>query len=99
MHVLTTATDALTTLTLSGPIDFSIRKTLQALIDAGMANGQRDFALDLHAVTSMDSSGLSALVACLSAVRQQGGSLTLTQVPEQVQELIDMTNLTDFFNL
>ena len=99
MHVLTTATDALTTLTLSGPVDFSTRKILQPLIDAGMANGQRDFALDLHDVTTMDSSGLGALVACLSVVRQQGGSLTLTQVPEQVQELLDMTNLAAFFNL
>ena len=99
MHVLTKATDALTTLTLSGPVDFSTRKILQPLIDAGMANGQRDFVLDLHDVTSMDSSGLGVLVACLSAIRQQGGSLTLIQVPEQVQELIDMTKLTDFFNL
>lgn len=98
MHVLTTATDTLTTVALSGPVDFSTRKTLQALIDTGMAHGQRDFALDLHAVTSMDSSGLGALVACLSAVRQQGGSLTLTQVPGQVQEFINMTKLTDFFN-
>ena len=99
MHVLTTATDALTTLTLSGPVNFSTRKILQPLIDAGMAKGQRDFELDLHAVTSMDSSGLGVLVACLSTIRQQGGSLTLTQVPGQVQELIDMTKLTNFFNL
>jgi anti-sigma B factor antagonist len=99
MHVLSAAPEALTTLTLSGQVDFSTRKTLQALIDAGMANGQRDFALDLHDVTSMDSSGLGALVTCLSTVRQQGGSLTLIQIPRQVQELIEMRQLTNFFNL
>ncbi len=99
MHIATTATDTTTTLTLTGPIDFLSRKTLGNLIEAGLAQGHRDFALDLQGITFIDSSGLGALVACFSTIRKQGGSMKLVQLPSQVRELIEMTKLTDFFDL
>jgi anti-sigma B factor antagonist len=85
--------------TLSGPINFSSRKALRAMIDDGLAQGQRDFILDLQDVAFIDSSGLGALVACFSMVRKQGGSLKLVRVPELVYELMDMTRLTHFFDI
>lgn len=99
MQIVTTVVDHTTTLTLSGLIDFSSRKTLGALIDDRLAQGCQDFILDLHGVTFVDSSGLGALVACFSTIRKQGGSMKLTQVCGQLLDLIEMTRLTDFFDL
>jgi anti-sigma B factor antagonist len=99
MKVTTNVLDTTTTLMVSGPLDFSARKTLGACIEAQVAQGRRDFILDLHRVTFMDSSGLGALVACFSSIRKQGGAMRLVRVSGQVRELIDLTKLTHFFDL
>jgi anti-anti-sigma factor len=99
MQITTTVADQTITLAVSGIIDFSARKALGALIEERMAHGQQDFVLDLRYVTFMDSSGLGALVACFSSIRKQGGSMRLTQVPNQVLDLIEMTKLSHFFDL
>lgn len=84
---------------MTGSINFSSRKTLRAAIDEGLARGQRDFVLEMQNVEFIDSSGLGALVACFSTVRKQGGSMKLTRVPRIVYELMEMTKLTQFFDL
>jgi len=99
MKVTTNVLDTTATLQVSGPIDFSARKTLGACIETQVAQGRRDFILDLHQVTFMDSSGLGALVACFSSIRKQGGAMKLARVSGQVRELIDLTKLTHFFDL
>jgi anti-anti-sigma factor len=99
MKVTTNVLDTTTILMVSGPIDFSARKTLGACIEAQVSQGRRDFILDLHRVTFMDSSGLGALVACFSSIRKQGGAMRLARVSGQVRELIDLTKLTHFFDL
>jgi anti-anti-sigma factor len=86
-------------ITLSGPIEFSSRKMLRTVIDDGLAQGCRDFILDLQGVTFIDSSGLGALVACFSTVRKQGGSMKLVRVPKQVYHLMEITKLTHFFDI
>lgn len=84
---------------LTGSITFSTRKTLRTTIEKALADGQREFVLDLHDVTFIDSSGLGALVACFSSVRKQGGSMKLRRVPRIVYELMEMTKLTQFFDI
>lgn len=85
--------------TLAGPITFGSRKTLRAIIDAELTQGRRDFILDMQQVTFVDSSGLGALVACLSSVRKHGGTMQLQHVPKLVYELMEMTKLTQFFGV
>ena len=86
-------------ITLSGPIEFSSRKMLRTVIDDGLAQGCRDFILDLQGVTFIDSSGLGTLVVCFSTVRKQGGSMKLVRVPKQVYHLMEITKLTHFFDI
>ena len=64
-----------------------------------LAQGRRWFILDLNEVTFIDSSGLGVLVACCSTIRKQGGTLQLIQVPDKVRSLLEITKLTDFFDL
>ena len=86
-------------LTLSGSVNYTCRKTLGEPVQTDLAQGRRLFILDLNGVTFIDSSGLGALVACCSTIRKQGGTLKLIQVPDKVKSLLDLTKLTDFFEL
>ena len=86
-------------LSMSGPIDASSRMTLRAMIDEGLARGQRDFILDLQEVSFVDSAGLGALVACFSTVQKHAGTLKLVHVPKRVYELVEMTGLANFFDI
>jgi anti-sigma B factor antagonist len=99
MHVTDVCEADTPVVTLSGPITFGSRKTLRAIIDAELAQGHRDFILDMRQVTFVDSSGLGALVACLSSVRKQGGTMHLRHVPKLVYELMEMTKLSQFFGV
>jgi anti-anti-sigma factor len=86
-------------LPLSGRIDISSRQQLRALIDDGLTKGYTDFILDLHEVSSIDSSGFRALLACSSMAQKQGGHLALTRVPKRISDLMALTRLTHFFEI
>lgn len=99
MQVSSVVDASASVVSLSGVLNFSTRKSLRATIDDGIAQGCRDFILDLQDVSFIDSSGLGALIACFSMVRKQGGSMKLVRVPRIVYELMEMTKLTQFFDI
>lgn len=86
-------------LTLSGRIDLASRQQLRAVIEAGLSQGCTSFTFDLHEVHCIDSAGFGALIACRGAVQKHGGTLTLTRLPKQVYELMELTKLTQFFTI
>jgi anti-anti-sigma factor len=86
-------------LPLSGRIDFSSRQHLCALINDGLTKGYTDFILDLHDVSSVDSAGFRALLACSSLAQKHGGHLALTRVPKRISDLMALTRLTCFFEI
>ena len=91
--------DNVSLLTLEGSINFTARKSLGELIAHDLTQGRRHFILDLSDVSFMDSSGLGVLVTCFTSIRKQGGELRLVKVPSNVQALLEMTKLTDFFDV
>jgi anti-sigma B factor antagonist len=99
MKYTNTAADDVSFVALSGSINFTSRKTLGNLVNTDLAQGRRHFIFDLNEVTFIDSSGLGVLVTCFTTIRKQGGHLTLIQVPDQVRSLLEITKLTDFFDL
>jgi anti-sigma B factor antagonist len=94
-----TVADDVSLVALSGSINFTSRKSLANLVSADLAQGRQHFIFDLNEVTFIDSSGLGVLVTCFTTIRKHGGNLTLIQVPEQVLNLLEITKLTDFFDL
>ncbi|MDH3602738.1 MAG: anti-sigma factor antagonist [Candidatus Tectomicrobia bacterium] len=99
MKSTNTAAADVSLVALSGSINFTSRKSLGDLVNADLAQGRRHFIFDLNEVTFIDSSGLGVLVTCFTTIRKSGGHLTLIQVPEQVHNLLEITKLTDFFDL
>lgn len=68
-----------------------IRNALQEQIAAGNAR----LVLDLSNVEFADSSGLSAVLACVNAARRRGGDVALLSPMPRVRALIELTRLDD----
>jgi anti-sigma B factor antagonist len=69
----------------------AVRRALQDRIAAGPAR----LVLDLSQVEFADSSGLSAILACVSAARRQGGDVALLSPRPRVRALVELTRLDD----
>ncbi len=89
----------------NGRAVFTVSGRLDAATSADFKNGLKNAAaeyatfivVDLNALTFIDSSGLSALVSGLKALREKDGGLALTGVGEQVRVAMELTRLDRIF--
>lgn len=83
---------------LAGELDLvnasQLGQTLLSAID-----GHRLVVVDLHGLTFMDSSGIHALVEANNRARRREARLVLIRGPAQVSRLLDLTGLTDHFEI
>ena len=87
-------------LDLSGKItigegDVELRKTVQAMIDAG----HRSILLDLDRVGFMDSAALGEMVACFKRATEKGGTMKLLRPSGKVADLLSLTKITEIFEI
>ena len=68
-----------------------VRDALQQRI----ASGNARLVLDLARVEFADSSGLSAILACVNSARRRGGAVALLAPMPRVRALIELTRLDD----
>lgn len=68
-----------------------VREALQERIASGSAR----IVLDLSRVEFADSSGLSAVLACVNGARRRGGDVALLSPMPRVRALIELTRLDD----
>jgi anti-sigma B factor antagonist len=68
-----------------------LRDALQQQIASGAAR----LVLDLSRVEFADSSGLSAILACVNSARRRGGDVALLSPMPRVRALIELTRLDD----
>ena len=81
-------------LKLADEIDFGCANTIGDLgVETLDSDGIRLLALDLAAVTFIDSSGLGALVRMHQAASAQGKRLALRNPPERVLKMLHRTTL------
>ena len=64
----------------------------------GMMRERKHFVLHLGDVTFIDSSGLGTIVRLLTTTRQSRGDLKLCNVPQPIDKVLKMTNLTRLFD-
>ncbi|MGY1832986.1 STAS domain-containing protein [Geodermatophilus sp. SYSU D01180] len=76
-----------------GRLNMVAAPQLRALVGRLVAGGTPRVVVDLSGTESMDSSGLGALIAGLKTTRQAGGDLRLAGAGEQVQAVLELTNL------
>lgn len=61
--------------------------------------GDRNIILDMRHLDYIDSSGLGAIVTSLTSARNQGGTLRLANVPQRIQNLLDVSSLYMIFQI
>ena len=72
---------------------------LKERVAAQLREGRRQFIVDLHHVSQMDTSGLTTLVAAYIAVRKQQGRIALVSPSKRVRDLLRVTRLDTLFQM
>lgn len=71
----------------------------QQLIRERLDGNASSFVINLSQCLWIDSQGLGELVRSLVAVMRQGGSLKLAEVPPRLLTILEITNLTQVFEV
>ena len=62
-----------------------------------IAEGHKNFVLNLTHLKYVNSTGLSVLLTTLSKSRNAGGDLVLVNIPEQLRQLLQIKKLIEVF--
>lgn len=85
-------------LTVSGEMDFSQIKKFNKAVSDSLTAGYKRFIFNLKAIEFMDSSALGCLLYNQKLITDHKGSVAI--IPNSVVlELLQLTHLTDYFNL
>jgi len=82
----------------AGEVDIDTSPRMRRALDAALAVGG-EVVVDLGAVTFMDSSGLSALIAAQRRAAAAGVDFRLQHVPRAVLRLLEVTGMEALFGL
>jgi anti-sigma B factor antagonist len=101
LKITETATDSgARTLVLTGSVDIASK---QVLTEAGrialLEHGAHRLTLDLAEVSFIDSSGLGALIELAGLAADRGSSFALRAPSRRVQRVLDLTGLTDAWDV
>jgi anti-sigma B factor antagonist len=80
---------------LGGPDATVLNETLHKLVE----KDKKQVLLDLSGVQTMNSSGLSMLIAALTTMRNAGGDLKLAAASKKIESLLVITKLSTVFEL
>lgn len=83
----------ITVLKLDGKLNMVSAPQLREQIHSAVAAGNARVVVDLTEVDFIDSSGLGALINGLKSTRQAGGDLRIVAPTEQVQLVLELTNI------
>ncbi|AYJ50685.1 STAS domain-containing protein [Rhodococcus sp. P1Y] len=76
-----------------GRLNMVAAPTLRAQLHGLVEGGNSRIVVDLSETEFIDSSGLGALVSGLKAARQAGGDLRIATPSQQVETVLELTNL------
>lgn len=83
----------------TGQVDADSAPELKATLKQVAEEGVKVVVVDLQGVDFIDSSGLSALVSGLKAIRQRGGALNLCRAHTQALTALRLTMLDRVFTI
>ncbi len=75
------------------------RLELKELVGSELSSGRRLFVVDFTDANYVDSSGLGVLVSVSKKIRQQGGTLCLAALNDDLRLLFELTRLDTLFRL
>jgi anti-sigma B factor antagonist len=86
------------TIGIEGHLVVGNRQALKQLVLDELARGERRFRVDFARTRYVDSSGLGVLVAMSKKVQQEHGTLSLTNLDEDLKTLFVLTKLDTLFS-
>ena len=100
MRVSTRQKGDVTIVDLNGKItigagDIALRNAVQQAIDSGSKN----VLINLHEVTTIDSSGVGELVSAYTTATNRGTRLKLINLPDKVADILTITQLITVFDV
>lgn len=82
------------TVRLAGELDEHTAAQFRAAVEARLdEDGERDLALDLSAVTFIDSSGLGAILGRYKRISQAQRRMTISGASPQVRRILELSGL------
>lgn len=85
------------TIALNGSFDAAASREARELFNSLLAQGNKEFIVDLSGVDFIDSSGLGALVGFFKKVRVGEGDLKLSGPREPIRKILELTHLDKVF--
>ena len=79
---------------LLGEGDVEIKRAIDELV----AQGKKNFLLNLAKVPYIDSAGLGQIIRCFTAIRKSGGAFKLLSPNPRVIDLLNVTKLVNVFD-
>lgn len=100
MRVSTRQKGDVTIVDLTGKItigagDIELRNAVQQAIESGAKN----VLINLHGVTTIDSSGVGELVSAYTTATNRGVRLKLVSLPDKVADILTVTQLITVFDV
>lgn len=83
-----------------GRVDTQTAPDLQAALDKGFEEGEKDLVLDFVDVQYLSSAGLRTVLYAQKRINtMDGGKMILVNVKPVVMEVFDMTGFSDFLDI
>jgi anti-sigma B factor antagonist len=83
----------------NGELIVGNRQELKSAVLERLEAGGRKFVIDFDNSSYIDSSGLGVLVSLSKKVREQGGSLRLSGLNDDLKTLFELTKLDTLFHI
>lgn len=91
--------DSLVDIIVNGDIEMmTIKEFKEKLFDIGQ-NVDKDVELDLSSVDYIDSSGVGVLISLMKLQKKKGKNFKIAKVSSQVMNVLQLSSLSDVFNL
>ena len=84
---------------LSGRLDVNTSPDLRKAVFRLYNKGKKSLTIDFSDVSFIDTSGLATLLELLVAAKERSAQLTLSNLNDKLQYLIDVNGLTPFFTI
>lgn len=83
---------------LNGELDLSTAPLLRPTLADVLGESPTEIVLDLADLSYLDSTGLSLFITTAKRAQAAGSKLVLQDPQESTQRLLEITNLTDYFD-
>jgi anti-sigma B factor antagonist len=90
----------ITVITMSGRLVFGREvEQLESLVNGSLQQGRNKLVFDLSGLDYADSSGIGAIVSCLTVIKKAGGQLRIAVANPRIQRLFKISGVDQILSV